>query len=296
MQHPMELQRPFPWVLRAAWVALPFSAGTAFGAALHPHSEAVRLTSSLLLWAGWAVVLVSTLAPWPVGLTVLRAVAPLGAAAAVAAAVTNRPSTPASAAAVATTFVTVLLAFAPAAGRLYVNGPAYPGERRFPLAVPGALLLGPLELAWAVTVGVPIAGVLLLAARVWVAGAVVLAAGTPISASLARSMHRLSLRWLVFVPAGLVLHDPMTLTDPVLFEKAVIATLRPAPAGTDSLDLTQHAFGLALELVLLDKVPLVLAGPRNRPGESGASARLLFTPTRPGLVLREAASRRLSVS
>jgi hypothetical protein len=111
---------------------------------------------------------------------------------------------------------------------------------------------------------------------------------------LARALHGLSRRWIVFVPAGMVLHDPMALTEPVLFEKRVIETIRPAPADTDSLDLTQGAPGLALELILLEKVPMTLAKPRRR-GQPGASARLLFTPTRPGLVLREAATRRVRV-
>ena len=40
---------------------------------------------------------------------------------------------------------------------------------------------------------------------------------------------------------------------------------------------------------------MVLIKPGRLGGESGASARLLFTPTRPGLVLREAAGRRIPV-
>ena len=59
---------------------------------------------------------------------------------------------------------------------------------------------------------------------------------------------------------------------------------RCPPAGSDSLDLTQRAPGLALELVLWEKVSLVLVRPGRLAGDSGSSARLLFTPTRPGLV------------
>jgi hypothetical protein len=294
MRGGMDLRRYFPWLSRAVWVALPFSAGAAFGAALHPYSEPVRLAAAILLWAGWAVVLVGTLVPWPVGLTALRIAAPAAATAAVAAALTDRPSTAASVLAVVTTLLALFVALTPAAGRLYVNGPAYPNERRFPLAVPGPLLLGPLPLAWAVTVAGPVAGVLLLAAKAWVAGAIVLLLGGAAAVILARALHGLSRRWVVFVPAGLVLHDPLALAEPVLFEKRVIEALRPAPADTDSLDLTQGALGLALELILLEKVPMTLAKPR-RGGQPGSSARLLFTPTRPGLVLREAASRRVPV-
>ena len=71
--------------------------------------------------------------------------------------------------------------------------------------------------------------------------------------------------------------------------------MRPAPAGSDSLDLTQGALGLAVELVLLQKIDMTRVKPGRLAGEQGASARLLFTPTRPGQVLAEAGRRRVPV-
>ncbi|MDQ3146401.1 MAG: hypothetical protein M3R01_05635, partial [Actinomycetota bacterium] len=65
-----------PWVLRAAWVVLPFTAGPALGGALDPRSAPVRTTASVLLWGVWAAVLLSTLLPRPAGLTLLRTAAP----------------------------------------------------------------------------------------------------------------------------------------------------------------------------------------------------------------------------
>jgi hypothetical protein len=277
------------------WLALPFAAGPAYGAALARHSEAVRLSATVLLWAPWAVVLVGTLVPYPAGLTALRLCAPAAFVAAVVAVGGGRPSALASAAAVAATGLDLAVALAPATGALYVNGPAYPNERRYPLRPPGALLLGPIEASWAVVVGAPAIGILLLAARSFVAGAVVVLVGVPAAVVLVRSLHGLSRRWLVFVPAGVVLHDPMVLLDPVLFPRKVIEALRPAAADTDSLDLTQGALGLTLELVLTEKVPMTRVRPGRRGGEQGASARLLFTPTRPGQVLAEAQSRRVPV-
>ncbi len=291
----MDFRRLYPWLIRAGWLALPFAAGPAFGAALHPHSEAVRLAATVLLWAPWAAVLLGTLVPYPIGLTALRLCAPAAMVAAVVAAATGRPSTVAGVAAVAVTLVVAVLAFAPATGALYVNGPAYPNERRYPLRPPGPLLLGPLELSWAVAVGGPTVGILLLAARAWVAGGAVLLLALPAAYVLGRSLHGLSRRWVVFVPAGVVLHDPITLLDPVLFPRQIIEALRPAPADSDSLDLTQGALGLTLELVLTEKVPMTRVKPGQAGGEQGASARLLFTPTRPGQVLAEATRRRVRV-
>jgi hypothetical protein len=192
--------------------------------------------------------------------------------------------------------VVTFLAFLPATSVHWINGPAYPNERRFPLAPPGALLLGPIELAWAAIVSLPPVAVLLLAARQWVAGGAIGVVGAAAVVFLGRALNGLSRRWVVFVPAGLVLHDPMSLVDPVLFRRQVVEQLRPAPAGTDALDLTQNAMGLALELVLTEKVPLVRITPTQRRGEAGASARLVFTPSRPGAVLAEANARRLPVS
>jgi hypothetical protein len=137
--------------------------------------------------------------------------------------------------------------------------------------------------------------VLLLAERRWAGGIVVAVICVPVVALLGRAMHTLSRRWIVFVPAGLVLHDPLSLEDPVLFTRAVIERLAPAPAEADSLDLTQRATGLALELVLTEKVPMVRTQPGRQKGDAGASARLLFAPSRPGAVLAEARRRRFPV-
>jgi hypothetical protein len=253
------------------------------------------LAAAIVLWAGWATVLLGTLVPHPLGLTALRVGAPAAAAAVVAAVLTGRPSVLASVAALAVAAVDAAVAMAPPTGILYVNGPAYPNERRYPLRPPGPLLLGPLEVSWAIVVGAPTVGILLLAAGNWVAGAAVLLVGLPVAFVLARSLHGLSRRWVVFVPAGVVLHDPITLLDPVLFPRPLIEALRPAPAGSDSLDLTQGSLGLTLELLLTEKVPMARAKPGQVGGEQGASARLLFTPTRPGQVLTEAARRRVPV-
>ena len=287
--------RLYPWVVRVAWAALPFTAGPALASALHRH-HTVRTAASVALWAVWALTLVAALVAHPISLTVLRTVAPAAVAAMLAATADGHASGGLLAVGLAWAAVAALLALLPATAMIFVNGPAYPNERRFPLAVPGPVLIGPLELSWALTIGLPAASVLLLADRRWLLGGLSTAMAAAAVWVLGRAIHGLSQRWIVFVPAGLVLHDPLSLQDPVLFERRVIEHLGPAPASTDSLDLTQRAFGLALELVLTEKVPMVRVQPGRRDGDSGASARLLFTPTRPGAVLAWARDRRLPVS
>lgn len=245
----------------------------------------------MLAWGVWAVVLVATLVPHPVSLTVVRVIGPAVLGVALWCAVDGAMS----ALALVSALVVVAVAFAAETGVVFVNGPAYPNERRFPLRPPGPVLLGTVQLAWAVAVGAPVAAVLFLAAERWVAGGAALVVGVPAAVVSWRALHALSRRWFVFVPAGVVLHDAHALLDPVLFQRKVIEVLRLAPADTDSLDLTKAAPGLAVELVLREKVPMVLTVPGTRGGESGSSARLLFSPTRPGAVLTEAAARRLPV-
>jgi len=270
--------------LRVTWGVLPFTVGTGLAAALDDRSRDVQMAASALAWAAWAVVLVATLVPHPVSLTAIRVAAPAVAAVGFWSG---------SGSAMVAGVVAVGLAFLAETGVAFVNGPAYPNERRFPLRPPGLLLLGTVELAWALALGGPVAGVLLLATGRLAVGLPVVVVGLAVAAVLLRALHGLSRRWVVFVPAGLVLHDPMALADPVLFQRKVVETVRLAPAETDSLDLTKGALGPAVELLLRDKVPMVLAVPGTRGGEPGSSTRLLFSPSRPGAVLAEAIARRL---
>jgi hypothetical protein len=270
-------------------------AGPAFASALDPTSGPVRTTATVGLWGLWAATLLATVVLAPSTLTVVRVVAPAAPLAAAWAAATGRPSYPATGAALLGTAGAAALALAPAIGRAFVNAPAYPNERRHLLRLPAALALGPVPLAWAVAVAAPTAAVLLAAAGVWAGALAVAVLGAPAAVVAVRSLHALTQRWLVLVPAGIVLKDAMALTEPVLFRRELVEALRPAPADTDSLDLTQGAAGLALELVLTEKVPMTIVKARERAGESGASARLLITPTRPGAVLAEASERSLPV-
>jgi hypothetical protein len=286
--------RVLAWALRGLWAVLPFTVWPALGAALRPDAHAVRTTAALAGWVVWGAVLVATMVPSPLALTALRCVAPAVVGAAVAAAATGRPSVLATTGAVAWSAVVAAAVFLPGTAVLCVNGPAYPNERRFPLVAPGPLLVGPIELAWAVMVALPTAGALLLAGQRWVLGGVLCALAVPAVPILARALHGLSRRWLVFVPAGVVVHDPMSLAEPVLFRRQVVSRLGPAGPAEDGLDLTLGAPGLAVELRLLEPAVLVRAGRGAGPREDGTVA-LRVTPSRPGEVLAYAASHQLPV-
>jgi hypothetical protein len=278
------IDRLVPWALRVAWALVPVVAGAGIAERLDGWDTGARTAASVLLWAGWAGVAIATCVARPASLAIVR----VGVAAGVAAcALTRTPG-------VVVAIVAAAIAARPEAAEWFVNGPAYANERRYPLRVPGPVAMGPLWIASVLVVVGPAEGILLIAAGRYAVGVPVLVIGAALAYLAARSLLVLTRRWVVFVPAGLVLHDPMTLTDPVLFERNVIETLRAAPADTDSLDLTGAALGLALELVLTEKVPMTLNKGRQQ-SEAGSSARLLFTPTRPGRVMADAAARRIAV-
>ncbi|MEO7429950.1 MAG: hypothetical protein ABIY48_11285 [Acidimicrobiales bacterium] len=283
-----------PSPARSTWALLPLAMGPALGSALDGSTRAVALTGAVLAWAAWAKVLVAVLIPRTVSLTALRITAPAALAVANWAAVVG-PRGVADVVGVTWAAITVVAAFAPTTGDCFVNGSSYGDERRMPLRAPGSLLLGPLQLTWLVALAAPVGGPLLIAAHQWVAGGLLLALGGPAAAFAIRALHGLCRRWVVFVPAGLVLHDLQAMVDPVLFPRSSIRRLGPAPAdGDGAMDLTQRAFGLALEIELVEATEIA---PRrtDRTVEVEQVQRLLISPTRPGALLGEAARRRVAV-
>ena len=277
-----------------AWASLVITAGPAAADAVDSWSSAPRAVASLLLWAIWGAVLLASFAPRPLGLTGLRVAAPLAFVLAMA-------TLPAAGAgkgllAVAGTAVAAWLAFTPVVGYRFVNGAAYGEERRYPLRVPPALLLGPVPLAAVLLATGVVAGPLLLADERWVAGVVALALAVPVVRVASRSVYALSQRWAVLVPAGIVLKDPLTLVDPVLFPRERIASLRPLPFPTapadDIVDLRLGAVAGSLVLELSDEAQLFRARGRLRGGEAVKARRLAFSPRQPEALLAEASTRK----
>jgi hypothetical protein len=277
------------WPVRAVWLLLPLLGGSIIvGDALADASRPVQLVSALGLWSGWVAVLVATLVPSTVSLTVVRIGAPAGCLAVVTAAVASDDSAAGwRVAAVTGALVTLGVVLFPSTGEVFVDGSSYGAERRFPLRIPAPLLLGPLELAWLAVVAGLAAGPLLLAAKQWVVGVPAVIAGAAAVWWGVRVLHNLARRWIVLVPGGVVLHDPLALTDPVLLRRGNLLEIVPAPADSDAVDLTRGALGLALEARLAEPVPLTIRAARpGGPVETVEADRLLFTPTRPGALLR----------
>ncbi len=300
------MQRTTPALtVRISWVILPLAMGPALGDALDKASRAVAVTGALLAWTTWAVVLVAVLLPRTLSLTVVRIAAPTALVTANWSALVGARGV-VDAIAVAWAALTVVIVFAPSAGDWFVNGSSYGDERRLPLRPPAALLLGPLPLAWAAAVAGPIGTPLLLAAHEWLAGAALAIVGFPVAFVAARALHGLSRRWLVFVPAGVVLHDLHAMVDPALFPRSSIRRMGPPAAtstgtegdsegeGGGALDLTGGSLGMPIEIELHEHAE-VAPRRKDRRVQVEQVAGVRFAPTRPGAVLAEAARRQIPV-
>ncbi len=180
-----------------------------------------------------------------------------------------------------------------------VNGVAYGDERRYPLRTPPALWLGPLPLAPLLVAAGSAAGPLLLAdGRIGI-GIAALVVGLAVAVLAARSLDSLSRRFAVLVPAGLVVVDPMTLADPVLFLRERIESLRTMSrrerAGA-ALDLRLGARSGSVAMTL-DRATEVLRTRRGLRGAETANATAIcFATVYSVELLATAAARRIRVN
>lgn len=280
------------WILRAIWLVLPFTAGPTFAAALEDRDDPFRTGVSVLLWVVWAAMLVSLMVPRAQTLTVLRIIPLAGMIAMVWAALAANSSVGAGLVVlgVVTVVVAALLSLRSPIGDTFVDGSSYGDERRFLLGTPGPLLLGPLAIVWALLVLGAVAGPLLLLAERWIIGAVALVVGWALTWYTIPILHRLSNRWLVFVPAGMVVHDKTALREPQLFRVEDIEAFGPAPADSEQTDLSLEALGLALRVELTGESKII----RNARAESLDLVPIdgfIVSPNRPGAVVEEARKR-----
>lgn len=290
----MNRREPVVWAARALWVTLPATAGWALGEALAGRSTPVRTTAMAGGWGLWAVGLVALLVPTTVGLTAARLVAPAAPAAGAAGLIAGASAAPGGLA-LAHGLAAAAAVFSAEVGQRFAQGSAYGDEARFPLRPPGLYAAGPMPAAWAVLAAGLGAGPLLVAARQWLPGGVLTALGLVAAAPLGRRFHRLSRRWLVVVPAGVVLHDPVALAETVLFRRSELAGMGLAPAGTAATDLTARALGLALQIDLAAPAAVAVNGAgRAAPATASVSA-VLVAPSRPGRVLEECRRRGFTV-
>ena len=227
-------------------------------------------------------------------LTIVRVGAPVSAAVAVAVVVAG-VSAAELLSFVVPAAITLLVVFTAEFGRSFVQASAYGDEDRFPLRPPAAVGVAAV-VTWMVWAAMIVAGPLLVAARSWIAGVPLTMLALVGTLVLAPRWHRLSRRWLVLVPAGIVLHDPVVLADTLSLRTNQVRRMRLAPEATEAADLTGPASGYAVEIETIGTVTALFAfTPKEPNGRAIHLTAFLVSPSRPGQALAAAAARRLPV-
>ena len=280
------------WLFRVLWLILPFTAGPLFSSALDGTSDSFRVGVTIGLWVTWAAMLVASMVPRTQTLTALRVIVPAAFLASIWAAVAAADDVAAWQVilAVVSAGASATAALRPAVADAFVDGSSYGDEARFLLSTPGALLLGPIQVVWAIIVVGAVAGPLLLLAQRWILGGILRVLGWSLAFVAVPVLNRLSNRWLVFVPAGVVVHDKTALREPQLFRKESVASFGPAPADTELEDLSLASTGLALRAELTGTSKIV-RNSRETTVEPTDIDGWVVSPNRPGAVVAEAKER-----
>ena len=284
------------WGARLAWVAVAVVGGPAIGAAVAARSEAVQVVATIGAWVGWSAGALALAVTGIVSLTAARAIVPAAIVVAGVAASFGAGAGDVLAIAIPAAVATVLVMSADT-GRQYVQASAYGDEQRFLLRPPLGYL-GATTVSWAVLLASVLTAPLAWAAMAWGLAAVATALAAAGSWLLPVRWHQLSRRWLVSVPAGLVVHDPVVLAETFMMPLRRIAAIGVDDhrRGAGGADLTGPTPGLAVEIVLDATATVVLAPrPATPRGRAIHLTALRVAPSRPGSVLREAARRGVAV-
>jgi hypothetical protein len=287
-------ERVLPWAARAAWVIVLVAGSAALDTALADvgaDRRSVLQFGALVVWTG-GVAAMALPAVW--SLTATRVIVPASVPAAATTWIAGA-SAASGATFVTAAFVTTVVVASAEFGRTFVQASAYGEEDRHPLRPPVAYLIAAV-LAWVVLVGLGVGSAVATATGPWWLAASLAALTVAAFALGLPRWHRLSRRWLVLVPIGLVVHDHLVLGETVMLRRPQIARIGLAPAGTDAADLTGPAAGHAIEIRTGESVTVVVAAPANRSAPKALHLTgCLVAPTRPGRALGAASARRLPV-
>lgn len=283
--------RLVPWAARIGWIAVGAVGAPALASVLEPRSEAVRFGVTALSAGIWLAGVVAVAITATATLTLARVVFPTIIPAAVLAMVFGA-DLPASIGTLIIAVISVAVVLSPEYGQIAVQSSAYGNEVRFLLRPPLGFLLAAI-VAWVLCVTAILSATLLLASGLVIPGLAVIVAALAITVLALPRWHRLSRRWLVLVPAGVVIHDPVTLSDTVMLKRSHIRHITLAPADTEAFDLTGPSSGHALEIATTETVTVVCAGVRGAAPRAIHLTAMLIAPSRPGRALRAAADRAL---
>lgn len=281
------------WIARVVWLVVAIVGGQAIGEALDDQSRSVQIVGTVGAWAGWAVAAGALAVAGVATLTVVRTVVPGSLVVTVAALFGGADPGVALVLGVPAAVCSALVGSAEF-GRVYMQASAYGDEQRFGLRPPiGYLLAG--AVSWLLAATAIVVAPLAWAAQAWIVAGVSTAFAVGGLAVLPIRWHQLSRRWLVLVPAGVVVHDPVVLNDTLMMPARIVASITLDELGTarqHAADLTGPTPGVAVEITLNKQTTAVFAAsPKNPTGTAIHLSALVVSPTRPGSFVAAARQR-----
>ena len=208
------------------------------------------------MWILWTVTAIATWILHPISLSAIRLSSPVVFIALIA----QLPAEDFGILPVAVStaaLISLLLIYTSDFGMIQVQAGAYGNERRFLLRIPASLVL-PSFLTWAVLATLFVVADNLFGSDLWVGGFIASVLSAAAIWKFAPQLHRLSLRWLVRVPAGWVIHDGVLLAENLLMRSHNVASLQLAPADTEAIDLSGITYGIPLEISLREMTDVCL--------------------------------------
>jgi hypothetical protein len=273
------------WGARVLWVATAVAGALSLSQASRHLTTVPHFILVTAWWLAMAAVLLALIVPGPTSLTITRVVAPVALPSVILTWLGGGPAATAATATALAAASAVLLSSAELA-ELLVQGAAYGDERRLPLRTPAGVKVAA-TVVWAAWCASTLGAAAALWHRSWaLAIFLALIAGALKLLTLTR-MQRLSNRWLVLVPAGVVVHDPLVLGETLMVQRSNLRSAALALADTDAADITGPAAGMAIEIAVHEMVTAIFPASQEHPtGRAVHMAAFLVSPSRPGRALR----------
>jgi hypothetical protein len=273
------------WGPRVLWLSVGAAGAWSIGQALDGRSASLRMTVMSGAWLLWGLGVVALVVPSALGLTAMRMLSCLACGAAFVSWAGGASPT-SGGLFVACTLTCGLVIGGADFGQRCVQASAYGDEQRFLLRPPAAFLL-PVTIAGLIWVAAALAAPLMLAGGMWLLGGIGVTVAVLFTWLLLPRFNALSRRWLVFVPAGVVLHDQIVLAETLMVSRPDIVAIELALAGTEAADFSGPAGGHAVEIEMRSMTTAMLAPTKAAPRGTALHVKsFIVTPTRPGAVLR----------
>lgn len=278
------------WILRVSTVTLAATVPL-LDVAFESLSGERRLAATISLWTVWAVVLLCVLVPSSASLTGLRLAMPAHLGVTIAVAIGAADAGWRTLIALAIGIVAATAAMSAEVGRHWVQLSAYGDEKRFPLACPPIPMTVQI-LAWLTWFAFGVTAVVALTSErpsriAWIVGSIAAFLTVGGVVVLPRRFHRFTRRWLVWVPAGLVIHDHVVLAETAMVSKRSIIGVEPWKPGNQALNASGAPSRRGLVISLHDPETMIMAPTKEHPGGHALHVRsFMVRPTRvqPALV------------